>query len=245
LLTLKSNLAPLAFGYKWDEQVEERYTEMTDFAAARHNMVESQVRTNKVTSVTLIQAMERVAREMFVPADMRSVAYVDEDLPINKERFLMEPMVLARLVQIADIQPEDIVLDVGCGTGYSTAILAEISQTVIGLEVDEALAENAGTTLTNLGVDNALVVQGVLEAGYPKQAPYNVIILNGAMDELPAALTDQLADGGRLVAVLRNSDGMGVATRFLKTGNTVSAQPIFDASIPILKGFEAKTAFNF
>ena len=175
---------------------------MVDFAAARFNMVESQLRTNKVTDLRLLGAFETVPRERFVPEPLRGIAYIDEDVPLGGGRFVMEPRVLARLLQAADPGPEDVALDLGCGSGYATAILSRLVATVVALEDDAALAAAANRTLEKLEIDNAVVVEGRLTEGYPKQAPYNVILLGGAVAEVPAAIADQLAEGGRLVIPL-------------------------------------------
>lgn len=218
---------------------------MTDFTAARHNMVESQVRTNKVTDERLIAAMETIPRELFVPSDLRSVAYVDEDLRVARGRFLLEPMLLARLLQVAEVQPTDIALDIGPATGYSTAVLASLCDTVVGVEADATLVEQASETLTELGIDNAVVIEGDLRAGNPAQGPYNVILFNGAIADVPQSIADQLADGGRLVAVKRPGSGLGQATLVTKYGDIQSARVIFDAATPYLPGYEPKPAFVF
>lgn len=218
---------------------------MFDFAQARAKMVESQIRTNRVWDEELIAAFREVSRESFVPSDKRSVAYVDEDLPLGNGRYLMEAMVLARLLQAATPGPGDIALDVGCGSGYATAILARLCATVVGLECDPSLAKRAIAILSETDVMNAEVVEGPLGAGHPKQGPYNVILLNGAVAELPMALTDQLADGGRLVTVVRCERAMGRATLTRRIGDVVSSRTLFDAATPLLPGFAREPSFVF
>lgn len=142
-----------------------------DYAAARHNMVENQIRTNRVTDPRIVATMDALPRELFVPKQLRGIAYVDEDLDLGNGRYLMEPLVLARLLQAAELRPEDVVLDVGCGTGYSTAVLARVASTVVALESDSDLAEAAASLLAELGMDNAVVVTGPLADGYPAQSP--------------------------------------------------------------------------
>ena len=221
-----------------------------DFVAARANMVDSQIRTNDVTDRRILNAMNELPREAFVPASVRELAYMDEEIalagaaPGRKGRRLMTPMVFAKLVQIADIGPGDLVLDVGCATGYSTATLARLADAVVGLEMDEGFAEQTTKALTNLGADNAAVVTGPLEEGYASEGPYDVIILNGAASHIPDALFDQLKHGGRLVAVISDT-GFGKAHVFKRINKEISNRASFDASAPMLPGFERKPAFVF
>ena len=218
---------------------------MVDFAAARWNMVESQLRTNKVTDLRVLDAFETVPRELFVPEPLRGIAYVDEDVALGGGRFVMEPRVLARLLQAAQPGPEDMALDLGCGSGYATAILSRLVATVVALEADAALAEAANRTLDKLEIDNAVVVEGRLAEGYPKQAPYNVILLGGAVAEIPAAIADQLAEDGRLVTVVSAGPGLGRATLMRRDGGVISSRVLYDASLPVLPGFEAAPGFVF
>jgi len=218
---------------------------MTDFAAARHNMIEGQIRTNKVTDPALLDAFAALPREQFVPAERRSAAYVDEDLRLKDERFLMEPMVLARLLQTAEPTRTDVALDVGCATGYATAVLARLTATAIGLENDAALVRTAAETLARLSIDNAIVVEGALDAGFSKHGPYDVILVGGAVAEFPPALLDQLAEGGRLVGVRRPPSGPGAAMLMLKRHGVVAGRTLFEAATPYLAGFAPKPRFVF
>jgi protein-L-isoaspartate(D-aspartate) O-methyltransferase len=218
---------------------------MPDYAAARRNMVDSQLRTNRVTDEALLAAMGEIPRERFVPPALAGVAYVDEDLSLGGGRYLMEPMVLARMIQAAEIQPSDTVLDVGCATGYSSAVAARLAATVIGLESDSRLAKAATENLAALRIDNAVIVSGDIRAGHPRQAPYDVILVQGAIGEIPAALAAQLGEGGRLVAVVTPPGATGRATLSLKTGGIVSHRDLFDAATPPLPGFELAPGFRF
>ncbi|MFQ5984718.1 MAG: protein-L-isoaspartate O-methyltransferase [Alphaproteobacteria bacterium] len=218
---------------------------MNDHAAARLNMVANQIRPNRVTDERLIDAMTEVPRELFVPQKLRGVAYIDEDIAVAPGRFLMEPMVLARLLQTADIREADVVLDVGCATGYSTAVVARLAAAVVALESDARLAAEATRLLAELGVDNAAVATGRLNRGYPKQAPYDVIVLQGAVDEVPRKLRDQLGDGGRLLAVVSLDGRAGKATLMKKVHGTVSKRVVFDAAVPTLPGFAKAPRFVF
>ncbi|GAB4393373.1 MAG: protein-L-isoaspartate O-methyltransferase [Kiloniellaceae bacterium] len=218
---------------------------MTEFAAVRLNMVESQIRTNKVTDQRVIAAFEVVPRELFVDEAKRGFAYIDEDLEVAPGRYLMEPMVLARLLQAAAPAAGDIVLDIGCASGYSTAILAQLAETVVGIESDRALRDEANRTLNALDVDNAVVVEGALESGYQKQAPYNVIVFQGAVAEVPETIKRQLAEGGRLVAVICDEAGIGRGTLIQRSGESFSARVLFDAATPLLPGFAREEGFVF
>ena len=218
---------------------------MTDHAAARRNMVSGQIRTNRVTDERLIEAMEEIPRERFVPHAKRGVAYVDEDVEIAPGRYLMEPMVLARLVQEAGVAADDVVLDIGCGTGYATAVISRLAGTVIALDVDGSLAGEAERTLSAVGADNAIVVTGPLAEGYASQAPYDVMLLGGAVDHLPQALADQLAEGGRIVGVLREAGGVGQATLWARHRGALSSRCLFEASLPPLPGIARPVRFEF
>lgn len=215
-----------------------------DFAAARRNMVDSQVRTNKVTDEAVIEALRQVPREIFVPEAFRGIAYVDEDLPLDGDRYLVEPMVFGRLLQAAAIRPTDVVLDLGCGPGYSTAVIARLANTVVALETDGALLDQAPRNLGRLGVDNAVVVEGPLEKGWPPQAPYNVIVLGGAVTHVPDQVLDQIVEGGRLVGVVAG-EGVGRAVIHFRRGGSVSSRTLFDATIPLLPGFAPEPSFVF
>jgi len=208
-------------------------------------MVESQIRTNKVTDQRIIAAFEAVPRELFVDEARRGYAYIDEDLEVAAGRYLMEPMVLARLLQAAAPQPGDIALDIGCATGYSTAILSRLAETVVGIESNRPLMDEANRKLNALDVDNAVVVEGALDAGYQKQAPYNVIIFQGAVSAVPDTVKRQLSDGGRLVAVVCDEAGIGRGTLIQRSGDSFSARILFDAATPLLPGFAREVGFVF
>jgi protein-L-isoaspartate(D-aspartate) O-methyltransferase len=218
---------------------------MPDTAAARRNMIDSQLRTNKVTDPGVLDAMGSIPREVFVPPALAGVAYVDDDLPLGEGRYLMEPMVFARLLQHAEIRPTEVVLDIGCGTGYSSAVAAKLAATVIALESDSELARRAAQTLAQLQADNVVVVEGALHSGYARQAPYDVILIEGAVPEIPAKIAAQLAEGGRLCAVVSPPGQAGRAVLALKTGGVVSHRDIFDAATPILPDFALEPGFRF
>jgi protein-L-isoaspartate(D-aspartate) O-methyltransferase len=216
-----------------------------DFAIARRNMVESQLRTNRVTTPNLLAAMGTLPRERFVPAAKRTVAYVDEDIPIGCGRFIMEPMVLGRLLEAAAVRPSDVALVVGCGTGYSAAVIAKLASTVFALERERELSIKAATELTNLALDNAVVIEGRVDRGYPDQSPYDVILIDGAVAQVPPAIIDQLAEGGRLVTVIGADKPVGRAILMQRRDDVVSERTVFDASVRTLPSFKAKAGFVF
>ncbi|MFV3130041.1 protein-L-isoaspartate O-methyltransferase family protein [Niveispirillum sp. KHB5.9] len=216
-----------------------------EYSAARLNMVDSQIRPNKVTDQRVVDAFLAIPRDQFVPAGLRGVAYVDTGIAIGKGRFLLEPMVLARLLNEAKVEASDIVLDVGTGTGYSAAIIGRLASTVVALESDADLAAQANQAMQTHGIDNAAIMQGPLAAGWAKQGPYNVIVVQGAVASVPQTLLDQLAEGGRLVAVVLPESGQGVARLYQKKGGQVTGRILFDASATLLPGLESKPDFQF
>ena len=218
---------------------------MIDFGAARLNMVESQLRPNKVTDLAVLDAFLAVPRERFVPPALRAAAYVDDDLPIGDGRFLIEPMVLARLLQLAAIEPEDAVLEIGAGTGYGTAIAARLARSVVGVECDAKHAARAQARLAELGVGNAAMIVGALAQGHPARAPYQVVLFEGMVAHIPDAIAGQVAENGRVVAVLGDGRGMGRAVLMTRTNGVLSRRPVFDAAVPALPGLERAPSFVF
>ncbi len=219
---------------------------MTDFALARRNMVEGQLRPNRVTNTALLAALGELPRERFLPDSVRSVAYADEDVPLGGGRYLMEPMVLARLIQTLQPQPEDRGLVVGAARGYGAALLARLVKAVTALESDPVLAAAGEQTTKDLGLADVQWITGKLEQGVPGSAPYDVILIEGAVRQVPQALFDQLAEGGRLAVTLSGAPGaMGVAQIFVKDGGVTSGRPLFEAGTPLLPGFASPPRFTF
>ena len=214
-----------------------------DYTRARLTMVENQLRPHRIDDPGLIAAMREVPRERFVPKALRGVAYADEDLPLPDGRYLIEPLALARLIQAARIRPSDVVLVLGCSTGYVGAVVARLAGTVILVAPDEASGKQLESLLEELGADNMVVVINPSPAtGHPEQAPFDVILLAGSVEQVPPALLEQIGEGGRLVAVI--DDGrIGKGMVFTRLHGVVGRRVLFDAQIPGLPGFEKAVRF--
>ena len=219
-----------------------------EYASVRQCMVDNQILPNRVTDSALIDVLSDLPRESFVPKAQLGIAYVDEAIALGEGRYMMEPLALARLLQAAEVKPSDVVLVVGCGSGYETAVLARMASTVVAIESSPELAAKATGTLGELGIDTAAVIEAPLAGGYEKQGPYDVILINGAVAEIPDTLTDQLADGGRMVGIVNGSEAsavLGCGVLVCKVDGQVSQQDVFEAGTPLLPGFEKKQAFVF
>lgn len=214
---------------------------MADYDSRRRMMVDTQVRPSDVTKFPIIEAMLHVPREAFVPPALREAAYVGENLDIGG-RVMLDPRTLAKIIDLIDIQRTDVVLDVACGLGYSTAVLARLAEVVVAVEDDAARADAAQETLAEQGFDNAAVMTGVLAEGAPKSAPYDAILIQGAVEEVPEAILAQLREGGRICAIFAE-DGVGVVRAGLKTDGRVSWRYGFNAGAPVLPGFARVRAF--
>ncbi len=215
---------------------------MSEFATRRVMMVDTQVRPSDVTKFPIIDAMLSVPREVYVPSDRREAAYIGENLPLAHGRVMLEPRTLAKLLDALDIQPEEMVLDLGCGLGYSAAVLARMAQTVVAVEADDAMAAEAERLLSDQGVDNAILIAGPLEAGAARHAPYDVITIQGGVEQVPEAVLSQLKDGGRIGAIFMDGP-LGVAKIGIKAEGRVSWRPVFNAAAPVLDGFTRARGF--
>jgi protein-L-isoaspartate(D-aspartate) O-methyltransferase len=215
---------------------------MTDYAALRRNMVDSQILPNDVTDRRLLRAMGEVPREAFVGKLQKPVAYIDEALKLGSGRWLMAPMPIARLVQLARIEPEQTVLEIGCGTGYISAVLARLAGRVVALESDATLAGEARRSLALLGLGKVKVVEGPLKAGYAAGGPYDAIVVSGSLPEAPHGLAGQVKETGRLVAIVGATDP-GRMTVFTRFANRLSGQDYYDAALAPLPGFERAPSF--
>jgi protein-L-isoaspartate(D-aspartate) O-methyltransferase len=213
---------------------------------ARRSMVDNQLRANKVQDDRVLDAFLRLQRDLFVPPELRGVAYIDEDLPVAPRRYLMEPMVSARLLQALAVQPKDAALVVGAGVGYEGAVLGLLARSVIALEEDPQLARIGRSALVDHRIASVTFVEAPLGTGHRARAPYDVILFGGAAATIPEEISAQLAEGGRMAAVLREPGSpLGRATLITRTGAALAQRVIFDAATPLLPGFAAEPGFVF
>ena len=215
---------------------------MTDYTSRRTMMVDTQVRPSDVTKFPIIDAMLAIPREAYVPDNKREAAYVGENLVIDANRVMLEPRTLAKMLEVLDVQPSHVALDVACGLGYSTAILSKLCEFVVAVEDDAALAQEAQSILSENGIDNAAVMTGVLAEGSPKSGPYDVIIVQGGVEHVPATLLDQLREGGRIACVFLEGT-LGVVRVGHKIDGAVNWRFAFNASAPVLDGFKKRAVF--
>ena len=217
---------------------------MSDFAERRRIMVDTQVRPSDVTKFPIIEAMLTVPRERFVPDALRETAYMGEHVPLGEGRVVLDPRVLAKMIEAVDIDRDDLVLDIGAGLGYSAAVMARMAEAVIALEENPEFAKEAERVLGENGADNVAVVEGALADGAAKHGPYDVIIVEGAAEVIPDAITSQLKDGGRIVAIF--ADGrLGTARIGHCFDGAISWRSAFNANAPTLPGFERAREFVF
>lgn len=222
---------------------------MVDYAKARTTMVDCQIRTVDVTEYDVLDAFGAVPREAFVPEHLKPLAYIDQDILVSANgaaaRYVMEAGPLAKLIQLAEVTATDRVLDVGAATGYSSALLARLADKVVALESDEALAASAKSNLTALGIDNVEVVVGPLTEGCPDKAPFDVILIEGAVEVIPEALLAQIGEGGRIIAVMGAHGLSDRATVYTRSGDSVSGRPAFNTHVRPLPGFSRPKTFVF
>ena len=217
---------------------------MFDYAAARQHMINSQIRTNDVTDGAILASFRAIPRELFVPTGQRALSYSDVHIKTDDERYLLRPRDFSKMIEAAEIKPTDIVLDIACGRGYSTAVLAGLCDTVVGLEDDEERVTHATDLLTKAEVSNAAIVKSDLKSGAREHGPFDVIMLSGSVPSVPKTWLDQLSNGGRLVAVIQNGP-IGRVSVFTRGGDAVGERVVFDASVPTLPGFETVPEFVF
>jgi len=217
---------------------------MTDFATARTTMVDCQVRPSDVTKYPIIEALLAIPREEFVPEPRKAVAYSGAHLDLGAGRVLLDARTFAKMLDAANIQPDELVLDLGCGLGYSSAIIAHLAEAVVCVEENEELATEATTILAANSVDNAVMVNAPLTEGAPKHGPYDVVITEGSAEQIPDAILNQIKDGGRIVTIVADGNKSDCQIGF-KRGAQMDWRRTFAASAPLLSGFEKKPEFNF
>lgn len=215
---------------------------MTDFSTLRTAMVDCQVRPSDVTKFPIIDAMLKVRREVFVPGDCRAVAYAGGDLDIGGGRVVMDPRTFAKMLDMLDVTQNELVLEIGCGLGYSTAVLARMAEAVIAVESDEILARDAEASLASEGVDNAAILVAKLTEGAAKHGPYDAMIFSGGIETLPQTLAAQLKDGGRVAAIWMDGN-VGKARLGVMRGERVAWRDVFEATAPVLPGFAKESVF--
>lgn len=216
---------------------------MKDYASRRTTMVDTQIRPSDVTKFPIIEAMLAVQREEFVPSAQREASYVGENITLAQNRVILEPRTLAKMLDALDVQRNELILDIGCGLGYSSAVIARLAEAVVGVESDASLAKEAQDILSREGADNVILHQAPLAEGAPEHGPYDAMIIQGGVVEIPQALLDQVKEEGR-IACLFMEQALGVVRIGYKLGGKISWRFAFNASAPVLDGFEAETAFR-
>jgi protein-L-isoaspartate(D-aspartate) O-methyltransferase len=206
-------------------------------------MVDCQIRPSDVTLYPIIDALLKIPRENYVPAAKKPVAYAGAHIDLGGGRVVLDPRVFAKMLDALNIGPEDVVLDIGCGLGYSAAVIAELAEAVIAVEEDATMAAEATRNLTEGGADNAVVIEKPLVEGAAEHGPYDVIMIEGAVHDLPPGLTDQLKDGGRIVAIF-DRDGAGHVRLGVSSSGAIAWRTLFDASAPVLQGFTQEPEFQ-
>lgn len=216
---------------------------MNEFAQRRTIMVDTQVRPNEVTSYPVLDAMLSIPREEYVPDSLRDLAYADKNLEIGQGRIMLEPRTLGRMIDTLNLQSSDLVLEIACGYGYASALIARIAEAVVAVDDSPEMVAEAQSRLAAQGVFNVAVTQAALTDGWPGQAPYDAMLINGAIEEFPQALADQLADGGRVIAVFKEGQ-LGVCRIGYKADGTIVWRYAFNASAPALAGFIRAHSFT-
>lgn len=207
---------------------------MERFSLARENMIKGQILPNNIVNIDLINAISTIPRQKFLPEHFRPVSYCDGHIEIAKDRFAISPVTLSRMIQAADISKEDTVLDVACGTGYSTSLISRLSKKVVAIESNEELASKANSMIKSMDIGNAIILHNKLSYGCPESAPYDVIFINGAIKSTPHTLLPQLKEDGKIVTAIMKNNGIGIVTIYEKHSGVTENIELFDAMIPLL-----------
>jgi len=215
-----------------------------DFSRERDAMVDSQIHTADVTDRRLLKALRTLPRHHFIPKSKSALAYADCEVEAAPGRWMLRPRDLGLLIHAAQVQPDELVLNIASGRGYATAVLARMAETVVGIEADETLVGKSSQTLADVGCDNAVVLQGDPIKGAPGQGPYDVIFVEGGVEEAPRVWFDQLKDGGRLAVVIRKNS-VGKATIFSRSGDSIGRRVVFDSTPRLIPGFASEPGFVF
>ena len=210
---------------------------MEAFEVARINMVKSQILPNRIKNGALVDIVMEIPRHIFVPEDKQGIAYIDGSLPVGGGRYILPPMVFAKMIEALDIKGDESALDIACGTGYSSAVLANLCKKVFSVESNKDLASKAHLNLNRLGIGNVIIISNILTEGHEEGAPYNVILINGAVKEVPSNIFNQLAEGGRLVTVVSKTVNSGSIVVFHKINGNISSGEVFDINLPIIEDF--------
>lgn len=218
--------------------------EATNEEANRRHMIDGLLLPNDVTDERVIEAIEKVNRESFVPEERKGVAYIDKSIKVADGRYMMDPLSFAKLLSEADIKADELALDVATNTGYTAAVLSKLVDAVVAIEENKTLSETATKNLADEDCDNVAVINSTHTDGLAKQGPYDLIFINGMIDEVPRALLEQLNDGGRILCII-NKDGFGRASLVTYNDKILGVRVLFDAMAPKLKGFEKEKKFVF
>lgn len=218
--------------------------EATNEEAIRRHMIDGLLLPNDVTDERVIEAIELVNRQSFVSAERKGVAYIDKSIKVADGRYMMDPLSFAKLLSEADIQPNELALDVATNTGYSAAVLSKLVEAVVAIEENKELSETATKNLADENCDNVAVINSTHTDGLAKQGPYDLIFINGMIDDVPHELLEQLNEGGRILCVL-NKDGFGRASIVTYNDKITGVRILFDSAAPKLPGFEKEDEFVF
>lgn len=210
---------------------------MEAFEIARINMVKSQILPSNITNEVLIDVITEIPRHIFIPENKQGIAYIDGSLLVGNGRYILAPMIFAKMIEALDIKGSESVLDIACGTGYSSAVMANLCKKIVAVESSTDLASKAHLNLNKLGVDNVIIISNSLADGHEEGAPYNIIFINGAVSKVPQGLFNQLAENGKLITIISKTPNSGSIILYKKTNGAISSSEIFDVNQPVIEDF--------